>query len=344
MRLLSIALLFAGCTEYELSHRPDPATAFDTATGPSGTVPDGVPTGGITGRVCAPDTNTWVAAALVYVDHDWGRTSTKTDGDGWFTLEGLPLGTHEVQVEKGSFSTSFTVEVFADVITELSHHECLEQGDVEIVVVTGEYDDIGALISGLNLSFDTVNGVTSTEYIDFLRDPNWMGQYDIIFFNCGMGFDWTEHQAEVVDNLKQYVRDGGSVYASDWAYYLVEATWPAQQVFHGNDATLGAAFVGETGLVNATVFDSSMQAVLGSDTAEINYDLGAWAAMVSANGEVLIEGDYPYYDGFSLSNRTAPLAYRMSDGGGTALYTTFHNERQTTVDMALILQDIILSL
>lgn len=340
-------LLFtaSGCQEYELSNQHDPVGTETDNTGATSEVPPGVPTGGISGRICAPDGDTWVAGAMVAVEHEYGATATFTDGDGFFELGGLPVGTHTVEVTKGNFSTSFVVEVFADQITALAYSECVEQGETKIAVVTGQYDHIGAIIDDLGITYDTVNGVSNSEYVDFLNDPGWLAEYDAIFFNCGMGFDWESHP-QATTNLKNYVRDGGSVYASDWAYFLVEATWPGQQVFHGDDSLLGEAFVGNSGMVSADVLDPVMASLLGSDTAQINYDLDAWAALVSVNGEVLIEGEYSYSaDLFGpVQTRHAPLAYRMQDDGGTVIYTTFHNEQQTTVDMGLILQEIILSL
>ena len=60
--------------------------------------------------------------------------------------------------------------------------------------------------------------------------------------------------------------------------------------------------------------------------------------------EVLVQGDAPinwWYGGGEVSS--APLAVRF-DKGGTALYTTFHNETQATIDMEKLLEEIILSL
>lgn len=343
-RTLLALLLMTGCSEYGLGFTPPAEDADDTAE-PNVGIPDGIPTGGITGRICAPDQETWVVGARVYVEHEWGVTETLTGQDGWFVLEKLPLGEQVVHVEKGKFGVQVQVEVFEGEITELPNYECLQQGDVKIAVVTGDYDAIGEMISDLNLTFDSINGRTSDEYIHFLRDEDWLAEYDLIFFNCGMGFDWTLHQEEVVGNLRDYVSAGGSVYASDWAYFLVEAAWPGKQTFYGDDAALGDAFVGEAGSVNAKVLDPAMIALLGSETASINFDLGAWAAATEAKGEVLIEGQYAYYDydTFQSGTQYGPLAFRMTDNGSVT-YTSFHNEQQTTVDMIHILQEIILAL
>ena len=92
-----------------------------------------------------------------------------------------------------------------------------------------------------------------------------------------------------------------------------------------------------------------MQAVLGKSTANINYDLAAWALMESANSTatVLLEGDATYFDWNTWQMgelKNVPLAVQIKPNGGNMIYTSFHNERQTTGDMDKMLEEIILSL
>ena len=68
---------------------------------------------------------------------------------GFASLREVEPGTHSVNVTKGSFQTSFVMEVFANEITQATYDECLEQGETRIAVVTGQYDDIGAIIDDL---------------------------------------------------------------------------------------------------------------------------------------------------------------------------------------------------
>ena len=58
----------------------------------------------------------------------------------------------------------------------------------------------------------------------------------------------------------------------------------------------------------------------------------------------LVNGTYDYVQGVTANSRTAPLATKFGDGEGSVTYTSFHNEPQTTVDMAKMLQEIVLSL
>lgn len=305
-------------------------------------IPEGA--SALKGRVCTPDGQGPVVFADVTVHHDGGPSTTQTDSDGAFSLVGLPPGTWEVQIQKGSFEIWEEVVLERGATTDLSldSQGCIpvEQGEVKIAVVTGAYDHIGDILSFMGFSFDTVRGVGGTDYVDFLRDPGALARYDIVFFNCGMGERWLDHQAEISGNLKDYVRSGGSIYASDWAYYLVESGWPNQHEFVGPDQSPYGAQVGNRQDLLADVIDPAMSAALGSDTAQIKYNLGGWAAIESTSGDTLLEGVYRY----NGNQQRGPLATRFEDGSGTVLYTSFHNESQSTNDMVILLQEIILSL
>ncbi|MCB9674233.1 MAG: carboxypeptidase regulatory-like domain-containing protein [Alphaproteobacteria bacterium] len=303
--------------------------------------------GGVRGRVCGPDGSSWVSGALVRVQHAQGLSEAVTDGNGWFLVDGIPTGQVEVVITKGSFSTFFVIDVVEGQIADLPEEECLEQGTTQIAVVTGEYDHIQEILNHVGLTYDTINGVNPGTSTAFLRNPAQLAAYDVIFFNCGMSDAWLQYDAEVAQNLRTFVENGGSIYASDWAYYLVEASFRDQNRFSGDDYQPGSAYVGLPGMITANVIDPNMQQLLGSNVAQINYDLDSWAAMVDANGaEVLIEGQYEFWnqDYWSTGTRYAPLASRFHYGQGTVIYTSFHNEQQTTFDMDLILQDIVLSL
>lgn len=350
---IATLVLAVGCSDYDVSAIPSGPDLGPDDTDVVPTDPDDPPVipvpgevGSIHGRICAPDGTSWVSGATVSVATGSGVLQTLTDGDGWFTLDGIPVGTHDVTVTKGSFSTVLEATVVADQVTELPVEECLQQGTTRIAVITGNYDHIQTILGDLGLQYDTINGINATNSVAFLRDPAQLASYDVVFFNCGMNDAWMAHEGEITNNLRDFVTNGGSIYASDWAYYIVEASFRDQNTFHGDDWTPGSAKVGEAGFVSANVLSPSMQQLLGSNTADLNYDLSQWAAMVAAPlAEVLIEGTYEYSeDGWSFDTRFGPLATRFDYGNGTVIYTSFHNEQQTTVDMHLLLQDIVLSL
>jgi len=335
--LLLAVLLLGACSDYDL-HGP-PATV-----GP-GDAPATEQTGTIRGRICGPDGSHWIVGAQVSVDLGRGdMASTLTDADGYFDLD-LPAGDWDVVVTKGSFSVTFPVTVVAGKTTDLPEDECIAQGDLRIAVIPGTFDHVETLLDDLGIQYDLVSayGVSS-----LLRDPSRLRAYDVLFFNCGMDDSWTWlDTAQVGQNLHDFVAGGGSIYASDWAYYTVEAAFPDMNTFYGDDTYPGDAEVGETGNVTAQILDPVTEQNFGSSTALINYDLPSWVVMTQTNqGDVLLQGTVTVYD-YTRGTRTmtGPLASRMATaGGGTVLYTTFHTEAQNTTDMERLLQEFILSL
>ncbi len=353
MRHLSLWLFFSllACSEYDLVHEEDPNTigdGTDNTDADGNGIPDVEEMGGISGRICATDEASYVSDAEVWTDTSLGKVAAFTDADGYFELTGIPGGTYDITAEKGSFLTTFNVLVVPNQVTELQEEECIRAEDLNVAVVTGAYDSIENILDRLNIDFDLIEGEYGYDHVDLLRDPAALSDYNIIFFNCGMHNSWLNYQSEVGSNLRTFVKNGGSIYASDWAYYIAEATFPEMQTFVGNDSIPGDAYVGEAGYITANVVDEGMKKALESNTASINFDLAIWAAIEkSGSGTPLIRGTYAYFDWASWNyiEVEAPLATRLDDGDGTLLYTSFHNEEQNnTMDMDKLLQEIIYSL
>ena len=302
--------------------------------------------GGISGRICAPSGDHWVSNALVWIEAEAIRYETTTDLDGMFVLEGLPAGVHTVHVEKGFFTADFDVLVVEGTVTPLAEDECL-QDDVEIAVVTGDYDNIEGFLSDLGFSHDIYNALDSSEFQDLLLDPAVLDTYDIVFINCNTTFDLKAMSAYIGPNLRDFVEGGGSVYASDYSYYLIEAAFPEAASYPGNDSDPGDAWgEGSTGVVDADLIAPDMAVALGKDSVLINYNT-SWVPIKSTIGNVILEGAWPTRDPFWGTPTTVfgPMAYQYQvEGGGSVLYTSFHNEVQATNDMRRMIEEFIFSL
>lgn len=361
---LLLAFILASCTEYKLEAGVGADPADDTgsdgredadADGSDGPVDYD---SAIKGRVCDPLGEGWVVGAYVYTtfdsdgdgEHD-SRVEDSTDIEGRFHLTGLPSGRdYMIYVIKGSFELTFDVTLPTGTY-EIPEDECALEPP-NIAVITGDYDHIEDIITSMGLEYTEYRGTYgSPEYLNFLRDPVAMAEFDIIFMNCGISQDWYyTARDEVRNNIRTFVENGGSIYTSDWAYYFVELPFPAKLTFYGNDNIIGDAKVGASGTVIANVVDPIMEAIMGSSTAEINFDLDLWVVLesVGPDVEVMLEGRVSVTDGWGGSSGSipnAPIAARFGFGEGRVIYTAFHNEHAaTTIDMTDILEEIILSL
>ena len=314
--------------------------------------------GSISGRICDPSGEGWIVGALVSVSVDYNNDGIEdiliqdyTDSEGRYKLEGVTVGSHHISVYKGSYSTAFEVH-FPGGNYEMQEETCLDPTSVKVAVVLGEFDNVGGLLNELDIPFDSYG---HSNYLNFLMSPELLAEYDIIFFNCGMPTDWIASRGTVSSNLQDYVADGGSIYASDWAHGIVEAAFPYAIDFHGDDEILGHEewgfdshshpYVGSSQNVLAEVLDTTMSGAIGNTHASLYYDLDAWVLPQAAGpgSSIMLQGSvYSFTDTVRLVDN-APLALRFS-AGGSVIYTSFHNEHQMTDDMEKALKEIILSL
>jgi hypothetical protein len=298
--------------------------------------------GDITGVICATDAQGPVVGAEVWVLTDMAMHSDQTDADGVFLLEGLPAGEHTVYAAKGSFSTSFDVVIEEDELLELAVEECLE-ADIDIAVFKGQFDSIEDVLEGMAIDFDLYPELSSTESMSLLVDSTALGEYEILFFNCDMALGWTGHQNEITENLAEYVANGGSLYVSDWSFFVLETTFPDAIDFLGNDYDIWDPLAGPSGEITAVVMDENLQAALGSSEATVMFDMGEWAVpQTLGDGVALVEAQVTAVDMWGIeTSLVSPLVVRLDHGEGTVYYTTFHNEPQLSGDMLVILEQIV---
>ena len=330
----------------------------DNQLGPS---PTEVGRGGLSGRVCSPNGANWIFEATVYIPiyDDAGNVvlqpETKTDLDGYFTLTDIPEGTWILHVVKNSFSTEEEIVIVAGEVTVMAEPTCVDPYSARVAVVTGLYDRVEDVIQRVGLTdvtmFDGVND-TGQSATSLLTDLTVMTGFDIIFLNCGMVENGLISNPTVINNLRAFVDAGGSLYVSDWAYDYIEIGWPSAIEFWGDDSTPNSAAFGLDGFLTGQIADSALSSVLGGSTVTLNYDLGAWIVTegVGPGTRVLVSGPAPALDVSNPYNpqvvtvNNAPLMVQFEHGQGKVMYTTFHNEAQTTGDMDIILEFMVFEL
>jgi hypothetical protein len=335
--------------------------------------------GQISGRICDPSGRTWLADAMAYTNVivDGQLTGTRvaySDRDGFWLLDNLPGDEYyQVFVQHGS-EILFNEEVYvtAGQTTQLEEPDCFDPLELKVAIVTGDYDDFQLVLQQMGFANYTVfDGlVTGSSICDicednlrnFLLNDEWMQQFDIIMLNGGHveeniiypppeESDTNDNgESEVImGNIVQFVQNGGSIYASDWAYDDVEQGWPDRIEFLGDDSQPNDAQAGDQQLVNAAISDSALAAWLGSKDShvDIEYDLPVWPAIDSVDDTVSVHlsGSVNVRIGtYQDTINASPLLTSFNDGQGKVVYATFRVAKNASADMLLILQYMMYSL
>lgn len=189
------------------------------------------------GLACAPDgspiANARARARTVACDGTEGYVETVAGPDGRFRLSGLAPGPTQVQVRAGRFDEFYDVVIQAGqdvVLDEQSGKDCLPRDAAKVAIVSGEYDSIESIVSGMGFEFDDFCGSVESNFGARSLLGQWenLSQYDVLFINCGTTISIDGPDGRVmIENLRRFAAEGGAVYVSDLAAYVVEAAWPA---------------------------------------------------------------------------------------------------------------------
>jgi hypothetical protein len=174
--------------------------------------------------------------------------------------------------------------------------------DIRIEITEKGYDNISEILDLLGIKHTSFSGNFNC---------------DILFINCKSSYN--------IDTvrLKQYVENGGIVYASDWASKVISASFPNTLIFGTSN---------KTGNITATVIDTDLKKHLGNNI-EVNFDLPGWYTInkVVKGNVILMSND-----------NNLPVMVEIPVGKGKVYYTSFHNHKQTTNNEEKLLQLLVL--
>lgn len=230
-----------------------------------------------------------------------------------------------------------------------------------IAVVTGDFDDVQATLTNLDIASTAYEGFIERAVYDPELAPDAISMkaeqlfqaedaagvaeisiYDAVFVNSGArGFgQWVYNGTEADDSLvtdpttlehvRAYVENGGTLVVSDWGYDLVEAIWPDAIEFAGDDTTLDDAQRGLSESVTATVQDAALAEALDDNaTVELAYDYSYWTVIEGVGPEtsVHLTGDLDYRVSDTEGEGQlsgVPLLVSFEDSGGLVVYSSFH--------------------
>lgn len=303
----------------------------------------------VEGRVCGPDGETWLAEANIYVKFDVdgleSRVETFSDGDGRFTLPGVPVGPRILLIEKGSFAGQREVLVQSGLVTTIPDDACALEHAPRIAVVHGsEFDNVEAVLDEIGIEAETID-VYGDDWADRLLGSDVaVNDYDILFLNCRSKEPTFAGNDTMQQRLRDFVAEGGSLHASDQAYDLIEIAFPDKISFLGDDEVRGAADEGASVDLIARILDDGLRGALGRNNVPIHYGLATWSVMTGvADGvHVYLEADAPLLDGDVITD--APQIVGFEHGEGHVVYSSFHQEPGIGVEQENVLKLIMFEL
>lgn len=220
------------------------------------------------------------------------------------------------------------------VVTKVAGTEKKAAKPLRIGVTPPSYDDIGKMLKLLGEGYEDYRTVG----YDDLLDVDKLAGYDVIFFTCGgLPEEWLDERVGEGERagtdvytanesmmerstvaLREFVRNGGTLYASDLRFDMVARAFPEKA-----DRDL-AAKEGKQQTLTAIVVNDQLRESLGS-TIDLEFDQPGWQPAAFRNCKVFLEGQYETSDGEQVQ---APLLVRFPYVEGTVIFTAFHNEKQ----------------
>ena len=143
------------------------------------------------------------------------------------------------------------------------------------------------------------------------------------------------------------MKNGGVLVVTDWAYDLVEQSWPNEIDFEGDDTVYDAAQTGEIGRVSADIVDPEVADALGYSTMGVTYDYSNWAVIqsVAPDVRVIVQGSPQYHpDGQTteqLTDKPLMVAFQPNNASGKVVFTTFHIDAQNAEIMDALIQAVV---
>ncbi|HZH70748.1 MAG TPA: carboxypeptidase-like regulatory domain-containing protein [Flavobacteriaceae bacterium] len=280
------------------------------------------PSGTVTGKVTAANGTTVIPGASVTIKwsnmDDPNLPRTTTDSQGNYSLEGVPEGSQTIVATRGIFQAEVAVDVLADAEVEAPVAALEATGN--LAYLQGSYDSIENVVQ--DMLGHNIDAVESSIFMSQAA----MEDYRMIFVNCGSNAMYAiNNDDDAIQNIRQWINNGGILYASDLELDFVMEVFPEFVMSQG---------YGSSGSTTASVVSAPLADFINKDEVDIVYNLGGWSmpSQISSDVEVLIYGPYP-----GGSSDEGNLAISFQHGQGELVYTSFHNSASATADQHAVL-------
>ncbi|MFK7910447.1 MAG: hypothetical protein AB8F34_07565 [Akkermansiaceae bacterium] len=166
--------------------------------------------------------------------------------------------------------------------------------------------------------FDNIKSVLENSQVDVeicdisldeLSNTKTLKEYSVVFINCNS--DIPSKAKKISTGVAEYVKNGGVVYASDYAAPIIQNIIPTSLKFSNSTSKTS---------VNCDVLDQGLQSYLKASTVKIDFNMGGWYRVDSLSKDTKV---------FLKSKKFGPVLCQIPLGSGYIFYTAFHNDAQT---------------
>src|SRR5262249_41260323 len=190
------------------------------------------------------------------------------------------------------------------------------------------WDDMGKLLRELGKGYDHFTLVKNPDLIN----PKTLEGADILFLTCHPN---QNPRYDLSETLRKFVAQGGTLYASDWRFDDLAAAFPdfvnREQAGEGVDGHILADGL-DRGLQEALA-----EGVKNGSKLHLKFDLNRWKTAafnrLPDKVNVMVRSQYKKMlhqnDKEGIASE-APLLVTFTHGKGTVIFTSFHNEKQTS--------------
>ncbi len=347
-------------------------SGLEIPQGDGGTIASNTPIGTLKGTTYAPDGTLELPGAVIYLSATLptdeprgavcdtcvdltGKVSSATSKiDGTFELNVFAPGKQYLVVEKGRFRRvrEITLKAGANVApaesTTIAGANNPSVGDYapKILVIPtsmSAYDNVHQTLSSLNFDFDEL---TDAAALTALKSPTKLKDYAFIFLPCGTNDEGSCSSGNAFDptvksRLKDYVKSGGRLYVTDYAYEYVRQNWPNHIKWYNKDnsGTSSSSPTADQGLAcnfNATTRSGTWEdpglkqwmGVVGNRTAGEDLE----GIFTTINSVSTVTGEDPSGASVQITPKIwvkadgKPATVTFPDKCGRVLFSTNHTE------------------
>ena len=180
------------------------------------------------------------------------------------------------------------------------------------------YDDVGAILEKMNLPWREIK---DSKFANLSH----LKEFDVVFINCQSGGNASSNR----EALRQFVEDGGVLYASDCAKSHIQKAFPGKLQIKSNS--------GFSGDVKCSIEDSDFSRLLNKNQIKIHFNTVLYYAkkVKESQGTVFLSGAYS-------GGGKRPVVVGFPFGKGYVIFTAFHNYGSASRDEVELLKYVIL--